>query len=564
MRGLRRSPCLGLVAAALVTAVLLYPFIGSAQTPEEEEKLKQQASGQGSPAQSPIRTTVDSKLRVQELEKSPSAERSFERLPGIIAIEEPLDPAVYICGPGDQFEVHFWGQQNLIVKLTVGLTGLLFIPRVGSVEIAGKSLADARLAIRRLLTRYYPGLRHDAVLVVPRSFLVHVVGAVAKPGILTVNATERLSRVLDRAGGVREIDRPTQTRETADERISVGKEARGRGGSLRRIEVRRRDGKVVVADLGRYYLTGDKANNPYVLDGDVIRVPYEDVAVIVTGGVNRPGRYELVKGKDLAEAIEVAGGLQSSVTHRLPIRVVRRNAQEHDEQVVVHVDRKGHLPAVALRDEDRVYVPVQEELQRSIYLFGAIAGGKSTDEASAAQRIPFEEGDTVRTVIERAGGVGPAADLKRAHIVRTRRGDRGTLQISMIPVDLDAILVKRDFAADVRLEMGDQVSVPFKRHSVAVSGAVMKPGVYQFNPKLSIEEYIANAGGTTKMAQGRSNIRVVTTEGQLKEYKKHPAIEPGDTIVVPERTFSPGEWVQICVSIASLAVATAAIAISAR
>jgi polysaccharide export outer membrane protein len=166
-------------------------------------------------------------------------------------------------------------------------------------------------------------------------------------------------------------------------------------------------------------------------------------------------------------------------------------------------------------------------------------------------------------VIERAGGVGPSADLKRAHIVRTRRGPKGNVAISVIPVDLEALLVKRDFAADVRLEMGDQVSVPFKRFSVAVQGAVMKPGMFQFNPKLSIEEYVANAGGTTKMAQSRGNIRVVTTGGQVKEYKKHPAVEPGDTIVVPERTFSPGEWVQIVISIASLAVATAAIAISA-
>ncbi|MBI5482345.1 MAG: SLBB domain-containing protein [Deltaproteobacteria bacterium] len=493
------------------------------------------------------------------------SERVPERQLGAFPLEEPLDPDTYICGAGDHFELHFWGQQSYVLRQSVGLTGRLFIPKVGYVETAGKSLANARTAIRKTLQRYYPGLNHDVALSLPRSFLVHLVGAVAKPGIYLANATERVSRVLDRAGGVREIERAAQARETADARVAVGTEVRGRGGSLRRIEVRRRDGKVVTADLARYYLTGDKGLNPYVLDGDVIRVPFEEVAVVVTGGVNRPGRYELVRGKDLAEAVELAGGLQSSVTSRLPIRVVRRNAQEQDEQLLVKFDRtRGSLPAVPLRDEDRVYVPAQEELQRSIYLFGAIAGGKSTDEATAAQRIPFEEGDTVRTVIERAGGVGPSADLKRAYIVRTTRGPNGSLAIKVIPVDLDALLVKRDFAADVHLEMGDQVSVPFKRHAVAVQGAVMKPGVFQFNPKLSIDEYVANAGGTTKMAQSRSNIRVVTTEGQLKTYKRRPALEPGDTIVVPERTFSPGEMVQIVISVASLAVAAAALAIAAR
>jgi protein involved in polysaccharide export with SLBB domain len=547
------------VAAVLVPAVALSPIVVSAQTPEDEEKAKLQAPPTGGPAGRPI---FDTRLRPPDADKA-LAERFPERAPGPMPVEEPIDPATYVCGAGDQFELHFWGQQNYVLKVTVGLMGRLFIPKVGYVDVAGKTLAAARDDIRKTLQRFYPGLKHDAAIATPRAFLVHLVGAVSKPGLMQANATERLSRVIDRAGGIREADKPTQTRETADARIQVGTEVRGRSGSLRRIEITRRDGKVVRADLQRYYLIGDKAANPYVLDGDVIRVPYEDLAVIVTGGVNRPGRYELVKGKDLAEAVEMAGGLQTSVTNRLPIRVVRRNAQEQDEQLLVKFDRKGGLPAVALRDEDRIYVPAQEELQRSIYLFGAIVGGKSTDEASAAQRIPFEEGDTVRTVIERAGGVGPSADLKRAHIVRTRRAVNGSVSISVIPVDLDALLVKRDFSADVKLEMGDQVSVPFKRFSVAVSGAVMKPGMFQFNPKLSIDQYIANAGGTTKMAQGRSNVRVVTTEGEVKEYKKHPAVEPGDTIVVPERTFSPGEWVQIVISIASLAVSVSAVAIAA-
>ena len=560
MRGLRHGPWLGLVAAVLVPIVVFAPITGAAQTStsDDEDKLKKETPSPAVP-----RPVIDTKLRLTEPEKAP-LDRALDRPLGPMPLEEPVDPATYVCGAGDQFDLQFWGQQNLVLRLTVGLTGKLFVPRVGYADVAGKTLAEARAGIKKLLQRYYPGLSHDAMLAVPRPFLVHLVGAVTRPGIVATNATERLSRVLDRAGGVRELERTSPLRETADARISVGTEARGWAGSLRRITLKRRDGKVVTADLAQYYLTGDKSQNPYVLDGDVILVPYEDVAVIVTGGVNRPGRYELVKTKDLAEAIAQAGGLQSSTTNRLPIRVVRRNAQEHDEQLEVKPDRRGVLPSVTLRDEDRVYVPVQEELQRSIYLFGAIVGGKSTDEATAAQRIPFEEGDTVRTVIERAGGVGPSADLKRAHIVRTRSDGKGDVHISVIPVDLDALLVKRDFRADVRLEMGDQVSVPFKRHSVAVSGAVMKPGVFQFNPKLSIEQYIANAGGTTKMAQGRGNIRVVTTEGQVKEYKKNPIIEPGDTIVVPERTFSPGEWVQILISIASLAIATAAIVLSAK
>src|SRR5262245_52305979 len=30
-----------------------------------------------------------------------------------LSIEHPIDPATYVCGPGDVFELDFWGSQNL-------------------------------------------------------------------------------------------------------------------------------------------------------------------------------------------------------------------------------------------------------------------------------------------------------------------------------------------------------------------------------------------------------------------------------------------------------------------
>jgi protein involved in polysaccharide export with SLBB domain len=209
-------------------------------------------------------------------------------------------------------------------------------------------------------------------------------------------------------------------------------------------------------------------------------------------------------------------------------------------------------------------VPLVDELQRSIYLVGAIAGTKTTDEATAMQRMHFEQGDTVRTVLERAGGVGQGADLKAAHIARRRPGDSRSATPAVIPVDLEALLVRREFSADVKLEIGDVLTVPFRRYGVSVQGAVMRPGVFQFNPTLSINEYLAHAGGPTKMAKSQGDIRVVTTTGKVKPFKDKPVVEPGDTIVVPERVFSPGEIVQIVVAAASLIIGSVALALAAR
>ena len=96
------------------------------------------------------------------------------RAPGAadLPLEEPLDPGGYVCGSGDVFELRFWGTQNLSISITADLEGNAFIPKVGKVRIAGKSLTNARAIVLGAVRRYYPGLRSDLALIRPRQFVV--------------------------------------------------------------------------------------------------------------------------------------------------------------------------------------------------------------------------------------------------------------------------------------------------------------------------------------------------------------------------------------------------------
>ena len=133
-----------------------------------------------------------------------------------------------------------------------------------------------------------------------------MVGSVAKPGIYSAHATDRLTKVLAQAGGRSKPD------------------AKGSGsGSLRRIEITRRSGQKLAADLLLYDLKGDTKNNPYLSDGDIIVVPFESFVATISGAVQRPGRYELVGTKDIAELVNAAGGLRSTATRQLPVEVSR-------------------------------------------------------------------------------------------------------------------------------------------------------------------------------------------------------------------------------------------------
>src|SRR5207253_1813250 len=101
-------------------------------------------------------------------------------------------------------------------------------------------------------------------------FLVQIVDDVPRPASYPARAIDRVATIIARAGGF------------------------GPNASKRRIEIRRRNGAVIRADLLLYTLTGNVKYNPYLLDGDVVRVPFEELGASIGGAVNRPGHYELI------------------------------------------------------------------------------------------------------------------------------------------------------------------------------------------------------------------------------------------------------------------------------
>ena len=504
----------------------------------------------GGPGFAPQGTTPDQDTLRLEQPKVPQLS------PTAIPVDEPIDPAKYVLGPNDVLELHFWGVENFRLRVTVDLEGRGFVPKVGYIDLRGKTLAEAQKMLRDSVARFFPKLGFGVTLVEPRTFLVQVVDDVARPGSYPARAIERVATLITRAGGF------------------------GPNASRRRIEVKRRDGTVLTADLLLYAITGDVKHNPYVLDGDAIRVPFQSLVAGISGAVNRPGRYELVGTCDLAELVELAGGLTPGATTGLPVQVVRRAPDEKLSRLSFDFAAGGRLPAVAMVREDTVWIPAFLELQQSVTITGALAGVAATagtagtttalavsgaggntatnalnDDGGATRRLPFAQGDTVRSLLERVGGVGPLADLKGSYILRNNQA---------VPVDLYALVMMRDLSADKAVELGDTIVIPFKRPNVLIEGAVFKPGPYPYNPNYNIEQYLALAGGPNRFAQSTDNVYLVTPNGETKEYAPDLKVEPGASLVVPERNFSRSEVVAIILSAAGLVLSGVTIWVTLR
>src|SRR6267378_2097750 len=94
---------------------------------------------------------------------------------------------------------------------------------------------------------------------------------------------------------------------------------------------------------------------------------------------------------------------------------------------------------------------------------------------------------TVLTALYAAGGLTERADMRAIEVRR--------LSKTVASVDLYDYLLRGDTHSDIRLETGDVVFVPVHGTRVQVSGAVVRPAIYELKPGETLSELVAAAGG---------------------------------------------------------------------
>ena len=100
---------------------------------------------------------------------------------------------------------------------------------------------------------------------------------------------------------------------------------------------------------------------------------------------------------------------------------------------------------------------------------------------------------------------------------------------------------------DVEVRAGNVVIIPKKPSYVMVTGQVFNPTAVAYRPGKSAKWYLGESGGPTQMAN-RKDIFVVRADGSVIGMKDSlwsgsalgTTLQPGDTVVVPERALSGG------------------------
>lgn len=254
-------------------------------------------------------------------------------------LSSPSRELAYRVGPGDVLEVTVEGRPDLSRLPTVQTTGTIHYPLLGELPVAELSVGEVGTRIGALLSKDgVPG----AVSVRVREYhsrSVFVAGEVNRPGRKALKSTGRLLDALVDAGGFA----PAASGE---------------------VLVQRRDGAFedgTTTKRFRFQSTGptpeDRQNLSLVLQpGDVITARPRRY-VMISGEVERPGRYLLDDGMTVTKALEAAGGLTRFGHPRVSLE--RANATDGEPRKV-EVDTRavgaGESPDPALRPDDALSV----------------------------------------------------------------------------------------------------------------------------------------------------------------------------------------------------------------
>jgi hypothetical protein len=125
----------------------------------------------------------------------------------------------------------------------------------------------------------------------------------------------------------------------------------------------------------------------------------------------------------------------------------------------------------------------------------------------------------------------------------------------------------KNTSADIEIRGGDTLTIPKRPGYVMVTGQVFDPTAVSYRASHSAKWYLGESGGPTTMANKRA-IFVIRADGSViggkgrfwSDDTLNATLEPGDTIVVPEKAIGGGpNWqniftsAQLATSIASTA-----------
>lgn len=344
------------------------------------------------------------------------------------------------------------------------------------------------------------------------------------------------------------------------------------------------------------------------------RIDMPSEIVRIDGRVKARGDYPLEPKMRVSDLLRAGGGLQDAAygskaeltRYRISGDVRTTQLVEIDLAAIMHGDDSADLLLQPFDFLNVKEVPEWSE-QEQVILLG---------EVRFPGTYPIQRGETLRSVLDRAGGLTSLAFPGGSVFTRVELKEREQQQIDRLAermqsdlavtamqaaaanqgqagqalsvgqsllsqlkaakavgrlvIDLNAVLDQPiGSPADVALREGDQLIIPKQKQEVTVIGEVQNTTSHFYREDLSRDDYLALSGGVTRKAD-EDRIYVVRANGSVVSNENagwfrrsgQVAMKPGDTIVVPldtERMPALPLWQAVTGILYNLAIAAAAV-----
>ena len=406
-------------------------------------------------------------------------------------------PPDYVLGPGDSIRVQLFGNTNGIYEFEVSRDGVLNLPELGPITVAGLPFSEFRRDLNKRVEQMLIGTEVSVTMGQLRTIQIFVLGDASWPGSYVVSSLSTISSALYSSGGISEI------------------------GSLRRVQLKRNGRTVTSLDLYDLLLRGDTSGDQRLQPGDVIFVPPVGDIVGVAGAVRRPAIYELRGETRVDELVALAGGLRP-VAYPSAARIER--IDDENRRVTVSVDIESSDGSRAnLSDGDTLYIPeVLPKLQDSVVLAGHV---------QRPGAVELKPGMRLADLIPSANYLLPGADT--SYVLIRREDDQNRVFVASANLDdawsnpgseENVMLRAKDTVHVFSLAFGRQriiqplleeldlqarVGEPFSE--VSISGSVKAPGTYPLEAGMRVSDLIR--------AGGRLSEEAYTLRAELARYE---------------------------------------------
>ncbi len=351
-------------------------------------------------------------------------------------------PSKYVVGPGDEVKILMWGRVNGQYNLTIDRNGNITLPQVGPLHIAGLSFEQmASYLIKQ--SEQIVGANIDITMGALKTIPIFVLGDVARPGAYTIGSFATITDALIIAGGPSNI------------------------GSMRKVQLRRKDKLITTFDLYDLLIRGDKSKDIMLEAGDVIFAPVVECVVGVAGNVRRPAIYELKDKKDLHNLFDLAGGIiPTAYTQQIQVERVVKNERE----IVVDIDDMNLTKSRSTQLQDGDLVKVFNIVEKDVN--AVIINGN----VKRPGKYEYRQGMRLKDLLKSPADLLPDTHLEYGLIKRMAPPE---LKTELIPFSPKKLLIDNDGPSNIALMPLDQVFVFSKwffrdRPFVRVEGEVRK------------------------------------------------------------------------------------------